>query len=66
MAGQPGSPNWHWNRLGYTVDRFRRRGGGRLIRLIRDPQGKVVLHDASHEEEMAYINSITGETGSAA
>ncbi|MCE3025762.1 hypothetical protein [Salinicola sp. DM10] len=61
MATPFNSPNWHWERLGYTVDRFRRRGGGRLIRIVRDPHGRVVLHDASYEEEMAYISSLNDD-----
>lgn len=61
MEAQPGSPNWHWDQLGYTVERLERRCGTGKLRIIRDPQGRVVLHDAGYDEEMAYIASLGKE-----
>lgn len=37
MSAQPDSPNWHWQRLGYTVER-----DARGARTIRRPDGSAV------------------------
>ena len=58
MAAQPGSPNWHWDQLGYTVERLDRGAGREKLRVIRDPVGMVVLHDAGYDGEMEYIKQL--------
>lgn len=52
----PDSPNAHWLRHGYWIERLPRRGAGKHHRIIRAPSGEIVLQDASHEEELAWIN----------
>ena len=37
MTAHPHSPNWHWQRLGYTVER-----DARGARTIRRPDGSTV------------------------
>ncbi|WP_110665139.1 hypothetical protein [Salinicola halophilus] len=59
METQTGSPNWHWDRLGYTIERKPRRLGNGNIRTIRDTDGNVVLHGASYEQEMEHIEGMT-------
>lgn len=59
MKAQPGSPNWHWQQLGYTIERvpvihprtgkpteYRRR-------VIRRPDGSVVEIDQRPGEDYA-------------
>lgn len=58
MTTHPDSPNGLWARHGYTIERRPRPPaamGPGLYRIIRDPEGRVVLQDAGHEGEMEWI-----------
>lgn len=59
MTGQPhpDSPNAKWARHGYQVERIPRRGSGGHHRIIRDPEGRVVLQDAGHDGELEWIKA---------
>lgn len=46
MAAAPQSPNWHWQRLGYTVER-----GARGARTIRRPDGSAVEVSRASDED---------------
>jgi len=48
MIAQPHSPNWYWQRLGYTVER-----DARGARTIRRPDGSVV-EVPRHDGEDSY------------
>ena len=51
MTARPDSPNWHWQQLGYTVER-----GQRKSRTIRRPDGSTVdipKTDNRHAAEIA-------------
>lgn len=53
---QPGSPNHHWQQLGYTIERTPRSNGLGSHRTIRRPDGSVVdTGDGSHEDELRAI-----------
>ena len=58
MKPQEGSPNWHWQRLGYSIERVqnKRMSDGsiqRKRRIITRPDGTVVdTGDGSHEDEI--------------
>lgn len=43
MAVQEGSPNWHWQQLGYQIERSPSAFGNR--RIIRRPDGSAVEID---------------------
>ena len=57
MTAQPGSPNWHWQQLGYTIERMQvihpRTGKPTEYRqrFIRRPDGSVVEIDQRPEED---------------
>lgn len=50
MIPNPHSPNWYWQRLGYTVERYGKTG---VKRRILDRSGGVVCDNVGHEEEVA-------------
>ncbi|HJV75462.1 MAG TPA: hypothetical protein VJ654_14645 [Noviherbaspirillum sp.] len=52
MTAHPDSPNWGWQQIGYTIERYGR--GGRLRRII-DQEGGVVLDNSGHEGECAWL-----------
>lgn len=56
MTTHPNSPNGLWAKHGYTVERLPRRDHGGHYRIIRDPEGQVVLQDAGYEGEMEWIS----------
>ena len=71
MKALPGSPNWHWQQLSYTIERvpvihprtgkpteYRRR-------VIRRPDGSVVEIDQRPEEDYAAaeVKVAISETG---
>ncbi|MNO89489.1 hypothetical protein D3C76_809730 [compost metagenome] len=60
MAAQQGSPNWHWQQLGYSVER-----GPRHSRTIRRPDGSVVDITPHHDEDRhdAEIRAALAERG---
>lgn len=47
--------NSTWARHGYRVNTLPRRGSGGRHRIIRAPDGRVVLQDASPAEERRWI-----------
>ncbi|MFG6159679.1 hypothetical protein ACGTNG_12805 [Halomonas sp. 1390] len=55
MTPHPDSPNAKWARYGYRVERLPRRGAGKHHRIIRAPDGRAVLQDATHAEELDWI-----------
>lgn len=51
---QEGSPNWHWQKLGYSIERKAKKHGFGNHRTIRRPDGSIVdTGDGSHEDELA-------------
>lgn len=50
MSARKHSPNWYWQRHGYTVVR------DGYHRTILEPDGNQVLYDAGYEGEMQWIN----------
>lgn len=55
MTPRPNTPNGLWAKHGYTIERIPRRGAGKHHRIIRDPEGRVVLQDAGYDGEMDWI-----------
>lgn len=51
MSAQPDSPNWHWQQLGYQVERSPTPFGSR--RTIRRPDGSEVAIETRHGEHRA-------------
>lgn len=54
LRGNPGSPNYCWQKAGYRIEREPRKNHGTL-RKIFDPDGVQILCDAGYEAEMAEI-----------
>lgn len=46
------SPNWGWEKLGYSIERH---GTAKLHRTIRDKAGNVVLHMPTYEDEVRWL-----------
>lgn len=55
MKPHADSPNAKWAKHGYAIEHIPRLGAGKRHRIIRDPEGRVVLKDATHEEELEWI-----------
>lgn len=49
MTPKPHSPNWYWQRLGYTVEHYGKSG---KMRRVLDRSGDVICDNAGHEEEV--------------
>lgn len=58
MASKPNSPNWHWHRLGYSVER-----SARGARTIRRPDGSVVevRRDTNEDNHSAELRAAERE-----
>lgn len=55
MNPNPDSPNAKWAKHGYAIEHIPRLGAGKRHRIIRAPDGRAVLQDATHEEELDWI-----------
>lgn len=56
MTAQPASPNWHWQQLGYTVER-----GQRRARTIRRQDGSEVVIPKTSDRHAAEIAAALDE-----
>lgn len=52
MVPEENSPNWGWEKLGYTIER---EGPTNALRTIRDKEGNIVLRHEGYDEERAWL-----------
>lgn len=54
LINQVGSPNWAWEKLGYTIKRIEKLNG-KIVRYIYDTAGNLISSGGSYEDEVEKL-----------